>query len=161
MFTKLQFMCMGSTAPGTGTWPGDRTMTKEPTPALLKQWRGMISQGRHLGKTHSWIQCQFCHGFNDRLDFITSDLAISSVKGDALISLLSFLLCSYHKGQTCLRKPRHELEDHKPEPSVICMCTYKVSWSSKNFQFAENLYWLRWFYYHSHLLASHILPSLM
>lgn len=109
MFTKLQFMCRGSTAPGTGTWPGDVTVTKDPTPALQK-WRGMIAQRRHLGETQSWIQCQFCHGFSDHLDFITFDLTSSSIKRDALISLLPLLLRSYHKGQTCLRKPCHELE---------------------------------------------------
>lgn len=156
MFTKLQFMGMGSTAPGTGTWPGDVTMTKDLIPALLK-WRGMISQGKQLSKT----QCHFCHGLNDH--FITFDFTSSSTKRDALSSLLPLLLCSYHKGQTCHRKPCHEVEDHMPELSVICVCTYKVFWSSKNLQFGENFYWLRRFYYHSCFifLASHILPSLM
>jgi len=42
-------------------------MNTDPVLTFLKQRGGMISQARHLGKTQSWIHCEFCHGFNDRL----------------------------------------------------------------------------------------------
>lgn len=144
--------------PGQETWPWPKALL------LLSS----NSEEEWFHRQDSWARCRagFSGGFV--MDFITA----RKVFGDFWVRFLvnkrgctnfpspiSALFVS--QGQTCLRNPCNELEDHEPGLSGICLCTHNAPRSTKNSHFGENLQWLRRFYYNSHLilLATHILPS--